>query len=112
MGKTKGYTPIFVGETETPPRVWGRPGDSYFPSLGMRNTPTCVGKTFAVVSPKPFFEKHPHVCGEDSLSFKPLQKDCGNTPTCVGKTKVRAVKIGLGKKHPHVCGEDGNHDVA
>lgn len=30
---------------ETPPRAWGRPGKKYMRSPGLRNTPTCVGKT-------------------------------------------------------------------
>ena len=30
---------------ETPPRVWGRPSSNFGTACGLRNTPTCVGKT-------------------------------------------------------------------
>ena len=114
------------GTWETPPRAWGRHAVNGAIADGMRNTPTCVGKTM-----KPLFsslakEKHPHVRGEDlgnkpgrELTVETPPRAWGrrwgfrmggrgkrNTPTCVGKTRFPKWKPFVEQKHPHVRGED------
>ena len=51
---------------ETPPRAWGRLRWKYHQSFCIGNTPTCMGKTFSVISYIWYSRKHPHVHGEDS----------------------------------------------
>ena len=50
---------------ETPPRAWGRRGGAINQNVNVRNTPTCVGKTFLPGEHFGVFRKHPHVRGED-----------------------------------------------
>ena len=71
---------------ETPPRAWGRQVGAAFKDTSLRNTPTCVGKTCADSASPPNAKKHPHVRGEDYISFGYGSSDSRNTPTCVGKT--------------------------
>ena len=69
----------------SPPRAWGgRLGLIYAP-LGLRLTPTCVGRTRSRSGETPTATAHPHVRGEDR----------GPTP----RYKSRPA-------HPHVRGED------
>ncbi len=91
---------------ETPPRAWGRQSVAGQVVNFVRNTPTCVGKTYSTAG-APFLRwKHPHMRGEDFLQNqcrrrneetpprawgRPAIADAqtyngGNTPTCVGKT--------------------------
>ena len=114
------------GRKETPPRAWGRPALRRCSADRVRNTPTCVGKTWSGTASRASSKKHPHVRGEDSLSAtacgrsletpprawgRPLTDQrialaVGNTPTCVGKTRPLS-RCGLYiQKHPHVRGED------
>ncbi len=113
-------------EKETPPRAWGRHAEVILVLGEQRNTPTCVGKTIAVVEQRGAVAKHPHVRGEDPdvsavlcaegetpprawgrlLSLTVILVPPGNTPTCVGKTPVTARLTELFQKHPHVRGED------
>ena len=91
---------------ETPPRAWGRLMSIPNPYGVDRNTPTCVGKTFIMITSLRLDWKHPHVRGEDETGQRPCpdmtetpprawgrlhhdsRRDCmnRNTPTCVGKT--------------------------
>ena len=111
---------------ETPPRAWGRPTPSPKKGRGLRNIPTCVGKTRRVWKANPAPKKHPHVRGEDPAALanqvpraetpprawgRPVQSildslEHGNTPTCVGKTAAAAAGEKASRKHPHVRGED------
>ena len=126
----RGEDAFFYGSSspslETPPRAWGRLEARNPASSGMRNTPTCVGKTITARKRCSKLQKHPHVRGEDLRSSAarrivietpprawgrlmvscPLRASRGNTPTCVGKTYFSHIR-GLHKeKHPHVRGED------
>ena len=112
--------------SETPPRAWGRPVNAGGWLVGHGNTPTCVGKTIFFFSAASFFQKHPHVRGEDRFTLcqpKPTAETpprawgrriqhgacvlgAGNTPTCVGKTWAPASACSGPRKHPHVRGED------
>ncbi len=94
--------------------------------LPIRNTPTCVGKTFHFVLTYQLLEKHPHLRGEDMHSnaflFLGLETPppawgrlnrqlgpnhrIGNTPTCVGKTMWPLSCCMAMWKHPHLRGED------
>ena len=100
---------------ETPPRAWGRPMLPINNELVLRNTPTCVGKTWPVLKPRVLKWKHPHVRGEDSdpTVQVPFSKEtpprawgrlmcvlivthlCRNTPTCVGKTSLNSQIKGI-----------------
>ena len=111
---------------ETPPRVWGRRRGEIRIAVVAGNTPTGVGKT-----PRPFTlaaarQKHPHGCGEDSVTVEPSVKvwetpprvwgrrtglsasnlPNRNTPTGVGKTIEKENAGRAQGKHPHGCGED------
>ena len=111
---------------ETPPRAWGRQTEAKGILLEVRNTPTCVGKTFCGISKAFGSGKHPHVRGEDAgtepdrgrkeetppRAWGRLERADGlaglkgNTPTCVGKTLQDPHFLPLHQKHPHVRGED------
>ena len=54
-----------TGETETPPRAWGRLLRGFCGKTGKRNTPTGVGKTARSASYVATQRKHPHGRGED-----------------------------------------------
>ena len=53
--------------TETPPRAWGRLGELRGAIAFLRNTPTGVGKTQAILQPCSKRQKHPHGRGEDCM---------------------------------------------
>lgn len=95
-------------------------------SVGRRNTPTGVGKTWGSGSRGSLAGKHPHRRGEDR-PWKKLAPNCTetppqawgrrthrittpvlarNTPTGVGKTRVWAASPTVQQKHPHGRGED------
>ncbi len=113
---------------ETPPRAWGRLEWFVSNTVHKRNTPTCVGKTKRVFYTTLPHQKHPHVRGEDGLSYRNRlieaetpprawgrltthsirQQKPRNTPTCVGKTSKVGKWYIVAKKHPHVRGEDTN----
>ena len=130
-------TPTRVGEDnintvrinsimETPPRAWGRRGNTGPIMDILRNTPTRVGKTRTSPSTFESTKKHPHARGEDgqgmgaadtALETPPrawgrrIGEPCdslenGNTPTRVGKTLSLRQKSQATKKHPHARGED------
>ena len=54
---------------ETPPRMWRKHGASIICSLGDGNTSTYVEKTDIVEDTDFFYEKHLHVCGENSCNM-------------------------------------------
>ena len=62
---------------ETPPRMWGRLELVDPLGLGIGNTPTHVGKTWWIITPKQLYKKYPHACGEDcnlkSLRYWPIE---------------------------------------
>ena len=51
---------------ETPPHAWGRQESFQAIRYGIRNTPTCVGKTENVKRIHAKKQKHPHMRGEDT----------------------------------------------
>ena len=113
-------------DSETPPRMRGRPADAMVKSLLSRNTPAYAGKTIPRQSRKRCPGKHPRVCGEDhtcAFSFLTLREtpprmrgrrngktleteDTGNTPAYAGKTLLHPSRHTEKGKHPRVCGED------
>ena len=116
------------GQIETPPRAWGRLGLPLPMLSAGGNTPTCVGKTAAAISPACSRRKHPHVRGEDASLSATMEATLetpprawgrlaaavlangyrGNTPTCVGKTPALRRALRRKRKHPHVRGEDSS----
>ena len=115
-----------AGQSETPPRTWGRRSDRAEVDGCVRNTPTHVGKTHQA-SPQPVRQrKHPHARGEDAMvralwvlvsetpprtwgrPADPRQRrqPDRNTPTHVGKTAKIANTQSWLWKHPHARGED------
>ena len=115
------------GFWETPPHAWGRRCKKSCSEDAYGNTPTCVGKTGAIISLKNPFKKHPHMRGEDIVARykgsgevetpphawgrQAIDAKVGaiqrNTPTCVGKTAPCPFGVFKGWKHPHMRGEDG-----
>ena len=112
--------------SETPPRTWGRPSNSFVEDPRRRNTPTHVGKTVTAYDFLKNEEKHPHARGEDNgnLIIEPGHPETpprtwgrpcasplpsgrqGNTPTHVGKTRKSSLSEKPPGKHPHARGED------
>jgi len=110
----------------TPPRVWGRVKNLSSYRGGVRDTPTCVGKSYPCVLRCPQSRGHPHVCGEEKLCTKLYTiltgtpprvwgrvKGCDklitplrDTPTCVGKRSSTTEQALSSWGHPHVCGEE------
>ena len=110
---------------ETPPRAWGRLMSIPNPDGVDRNTPTCVGKTFIMITSLRLDWKHPHVRGEDETGQRPCpdmtetpprawgrlhhdsRRDCmnRNTPTCVGKTMPDDVQGVLLRNTPTCVGK-------
>ncbi len=110
----------------TPPRVWGQPNAVSVRMQAIRNTPTCVGTTFASPPAATGDWEHPHVCGDNIRFFHPTTTPRGtpprvwgqhgcrahfshpqwNTPTCVGTTQSDILPGGDCKEHPHVCGDN------
>ena len=65
---------VYTG-LETPPQAWGRPALDAGRDEDVRNTPTGVGKTFAVRCVRQIQQKHPHRRGEDlggSMKERPI----------------------------------------
>ena len=112
--------------TETPPRMRGRPVSASSSPVPAGNTPAYAGKTFHQEIGHLTSWKHPRVCGEDfsgttccnlTLETPPrmrgrllrhdlLQSDLRNTPAYAGKTMSIVYAGGNYGKHPRVCGED------
>ena len=91
---------------ETPPRAWGRRFSAPHRFLGLRNTPTSVGKTSPLASRRRrCIETPPRAWGRPGW-YTFLGGCWGNTPTSVGKTKTKITKIPCRRKHPHERGED------
>ena len=127
-GEDAGTARAFTEELETPPHAWGRRWLTNAELWAMRNTPTCVGKTFQAATLSFPQWKHPHMRGEDSdwrgafirdgetpphawgrRERKPAAgREKRNTPTCVGKTFTAVCTASITWKHPHMRGED-NH---
>ncbi len=120
-----------MARTETPPPAWGRLSTVTPKRIGVRNTPTCVGKTPVGDVVWGEFKKHPHLRGEDeqvtlsqilALETPPpawgrqyagrcVAHCLGNTPTCVGKTDVTFCCHSRPRKHPHLRGEDNCSNI-
>ena len=118
----QGFQPL----KETPPQAWGRHDSVMDSHLEHRNTPTGVGKTFAVRCVRQIQQKHPHRRGEDlggSMKERPIletppqawgrriqqarqEAQDRNTPTGVGKTGSASAGRKQLWKHPHRRGED------
>ena len=104
----------------------GRLGTNPCRYLARRNTPAYAGKTPGVLCVRWQEQKHPRVCGEDTLKASHCEScsetpprmrgrlgellSCvllkGNTPAYAGKTPSLAVIVKEYEKHPRVCGED------
>ena len=111
---------------ETPPRMRGRLRCFRPCLMTAGNTPAYAGKTFVGEAEQVPGEKHPRVCGEDSLAVLvrcPLTEtpprmrgrlfrnfwDMAhkrNTPAYAGKTGGESQHRIICRKHPRVCGED------
>ena len=74
--------------------------------MGLRNTPTPVGKTSIVSSSSvSILETPPRLWGRPLHLLVDL-RDIRNTPTPVGKTVMANSPCRKIEKHPHACGED------
>ena len=117
------YACILVG---SPPRVRGkRPGNDGVPDrIGI--TPACAGKTLQSLSPSPYTQDHPRVCGENQGRGRRAVRRGGSpprvrgklfheggadhrrriTPACAGKTIDARLDEWCDEDHPRVCGEN------
>ena len=122
-GLARTFSTVYQG---SPPRVWGKPSRPCGSSRSYRFTPTCVGKTCAIVTKECLVSVHPHVCGENLNELDSGHAIVGSpprvwgklglrvvwipairfTPTCVGKTCQCIGKQPDLAVHPHVCGEN------
>ena len=64
-GEDKAFVKLIDAAIETPPRAWGRHAIGTSFQIGLRNTPTGVGKTFVGSVCFVVLRKHPHGRGED-----------------------------------------------
>ena len=97
---------FFAGRAETPPRAWGRLCLFLYVSSLLRNTPTCVGKTFLDTKTLPWSEKHPHVRGEDECARLYGKVVMETPPRAWGRQCTMNQQAKELQKHPHVRGED------
>ena len=111
----------------SPPRPWGRSGDSRRPGGGARFTPTPVGtisRASVIATPRPV---HPHARGDDSACASAASSTGGSpprpwgrwararparpgprfTPTPVGTMAAGASGVIGPPVHPHARGDDG-----
>ena len=122
-----GSTPS-IESAGSPPRVWGKRGNSPSVHRGGRFTPTRVGKTCMAAPKSRPVAVHPHACGENvPLWFRALAKigspprvwgkhvlslsqmrQCRFTPTRVGKTPAIIRWVRMWSVHPHACGENSS----
>ena len=111
---------------ETPPHAWRRQYFELSKVISIRNTSTCVEKTFYLLIIYMFFKKHLHMRGEDTTIFgfglslletpphawrrqHHFEFKCwnlGNTSTCVEKTLLLVAFVFYLQKHLHMRGED------
>ena len=111
---------------ETPPRMRGRLTRSRSLKKAAGNTPAYAGKTSGRFLRGPTWQKHPRVCGEDSLAARRPRGNVEtpprmrgrpgrgltdhnsyrNTPAYAGKTTLEDLYDEVDEKHPRVCGED------
>ena len=116
----------------SPPRVWGRLVTVAIRRGQARFTPTCVGTTHRAGSAALRRAVHPHVCGDDGVTYRVANPRRGSpprvwgrrpghwrdqgpqrfTPTCVGTTSSMAFCMARCAVHPHVCGDDTSADVS
>src|SRR5438034_632643 len=68
----------------TPPHAWGGPGMSGLTGHGMRNTPTCVGRTHPQPLPRRRAPEHPHMRGEDPYVDEEAFRSGGTPPHAWG----------------------------
>ena len=114
---------------ETPPRMRGRRRFVKEKCFRKGNTPAYAGKTYEIWDELQKSEKHPRVCGEDSMPYQSM-KICSetpprmrgrlyalyqlvmrnrNTPAYAGKTRHCWCRTSASGKHPRVCGEDDDN---
>ncbi len=73
--------------------MWGQRAGRPSAEAKGRNTPTYVGTTLMMWSPRSAPAEHPHVCGDNGCTPKPLDVINRNTPTYVGTTALREYRI-------------------
>ncbi len=112
----------------SPPRAWGQSGGGEAELVYDRFTPTCVGTMYQSRATAWKVSVHPHVRGDNSVSFDLSDRLYGSpprawgqyrsvrvgnifsrfTPTCVGTiTAHRSWNTGT-SVHPHVRGDNGD----
>ena len=64
-GEDRRSDPQILLQGGSPPHAWGRPQPAAAPMLGIRFTPTCVGKTRVHLPTGKKLSVHPHMRGED-----------------------------------------------
>ena len=119
---------LFQFSKGSPPRVRGKPGQSWKVSELKRITPACAGKTPTLEKIKCPPRDHPRVCGENLIVTAAVAASSGSpprvrgkplsewerltrlriTPACAGKTEFHGIAFARNRDHPRVCGENSN----
>ena len=95
---------VVVVVVETPPRVWGRLIKREELQHELRNTPTCVGKTFMILGRDCGLGKHPHVCGEDPERLSGCGAGGETPPRVWGRPSLAGVDQAQIETPPRVWG--------
>ena len=103
-GEDAAFSTAWPSPTETPPRVWGRPLRLRLRPAGHGNTPTGVGKTDMQRLPQLCHEKHPHGCGEDSVSHRAVFSLSETPPRVWGRPLACGYENHVIRNTPRVWG--------
>ena len=68
-GEDSDFNESEISWMETPPHAWGRRCTVISICNRHGNTPTCMGKTYSYLCCITFPWKHPHMHGEDAITF-------------------------------------------
>ena len=125
-GENVGHAIISGARKGSPPRVRGKPINSFIISIRSGITPACAGKTIVADVVGTVQEDHPRVCGENAQGVIDFLTGVGSpprvrgkrlparmslflagiTPACAGKTRVSLSRRIVVEDHPRVCGEN------
>ena len=93
-------------ESGSPPRGWGKRSSCLRRWQRPRFTPTRVGKTSRIPTPRGITTVHPHAGGENHHRRGANEPHDRFTPTRVGKTRSPDTERLMVAVHPHAGGEN------
>ncbi len=106
---------FYLGESETPPRAWGRSLSKTQMHKSPGNTPTGVGKNQLSRLVSGCLKKHPHGRGEEGYIARPLWQIKETPPRAWGRIKSSHIVVhregntptGVGKNKAASCSSTG-----